>query len=134
MAGQLVPGVVADAVAHLPGEVEAPAVVLQHLHHPDALLVVLEAPAPSSSSISSHDLLAGVAEGRVAQVVAERDGLGEVLVQPQRPGDGPGDAGHLQGVRQPGAVVVALRGDEHLGLVLQPAEDLQCTMRSRSRW
>ena len=55
------------------------------------------------------DLFAGVAEGSVAQIVPQRDGLGQILVEPQRPGDGAGDARHLEGVRQPGAVVVALR-------------------------
>ena len=45
------PGVVADAVAHLPGEIQAPAVVLQHLHHPGALLVV---PEPARAQPLEH--------------------------------------------------------------------------------
>ena len=53
--------------------------------------------------------LSGVAKGGVAQVVAQGDGLGQVLVQPQGPRDGPGDAGDLQGVGHAGAVVVPLR-------------------------
>ena len=32
--------------------------------------------------------LAGMPEGRVAEVVAESDGLGEILVEAQRAGDG----------------------------------------------
>ena len=119
-----VAGVVADAVAHLPGEVETLPVVLQHLHHPGALLVVLEAAQAQLPEHLVKDALAGVAEGSVAQVVAERDSLGQVFVQPQRPRRRPGDAGHLQGVRQPGAVVVALGRDEDLGLVLEPPERL----------
>ena len=39
-----------------------------------------------------------VAERRMAQIVAERDGLGQVLVEPQRPGNGPGHLGHFQRV------------------------------------
>ncbi len=70
------------------------------------------------------DALAGVAEGSVAQIVAEGDGLGQVFVETERPGGRPGDAGHLQRVRQPGAVVVALGRDEDLGLVLEPPERL----------
>src|SRR5699024_12602706 len=36
-------GVGDDAVAHLPGQVEAPAVFFQPVHHPQALFIVLEA-------------------------------------------------------------------------------------------
>ena len=118
-------GVAQDAVAHLPGQVQTPAVVLDHLDHPQALLVVAETPRqPVPSQDRVQGLLAGVAEGSVAEVVAERDRLGQVLVQAQRPGDAAGDARHLERVRQPGAVVVALGGDEDLGLVLQPPERL----------
>ena len=60
----------------------------------------------------------------MSQVVPQRDGFGEVLVQTKGPRDAAGDAGHLEGMGQPGAVVVALRGDEDLGLVLEPAERL----------
>ena len=56
--------------------------------------------------------------------MTERDGLGEILVEAKRSSDAAGDAGHLQGVGQPGAIVVALGRDEHLGLVLQPPERL----------
>ena len=35
--------------------------------------------------------LSRVAEGGMPQVVAQGDGLGQILVQPQRPGDGAGD-------------------------------------------
>ena len=69
-------------------------------------------------------VLADVAERRVAQVVAERDRLGQVLVEAERAGHVAGDAAGLERVGQPGAVVVALGGDEHLRLVLEPAEGL----------
>ena len=68
--------------------------------------------------------LAGVAERRVAEVVAERDRLGQLFVQPQHLGDRPRDLRDLERVRQPRAVVVAGRREEHLRLVLQPAERL----------
>src|SRR4249920_4031829 len=64
-------------------------------------------------------------ERRVSQVVAERDRLGEVLVQAQRAGGGPGDLAHLERVGEPDAVVVALGGEEHLRLVLQAPERLR---------
>jgi hypothetical protein len=68
--------------------------------------------------------LADVAERRVAQVVSERDRLGQVLVQRESARDGAGDPHGLERVGQPRAVVVALRRDEDLRLVLQPAERL----------
>ena len=65
-----------------------------------------------------------VAERCVAEVVAERDRLGQVLVQPQRAGDRARDLDDVQRVGEPDPVVVALRREEHLRLVLQPAERL----------
>ena len=59
-----------------------------------------------------------VAEGRVPQVMAQGDGLGQILVQAQSAGDRAGDLGDFQRVGQAGAVVVALRGEKDLGLLL----------------
>ena len=119
------PGVVEDAVAHLLGEVEPLAVALQHVDHPQRVHVVLEAAAAALAQGRVERLLAGVAEGRVAEVVAEPDRLGQVLVEAERAGDGAGDPAGLQGVGEAGAVVIALGGDEDLGLVLEPAEGLR---------
>ena len=101
-------------------QVQAAAVVLEHVDDPQALLVVPEA----AGHERVEHALAGVAERRVAEVVAERDRLGELLVQPQHLGDGARDLRHLERVRQPRAVVVAGRGEEDLRLVLQPPERL----------
>src|SRR5918997_494958 len=69
-------------------------------------------------------VLADVAERWVAEVVAEPDRLREVLVETQRAGDRARDLRGLERVRQPRAVVIALGRDEHLRLVLEPAERL----------
>ena len=66
--------------------------------------------------------LAGMAERRMAEVVAERAGLGQVLVEPERAGERAGDLGDLQGVRQAGAEMIALVEHEHLGLMGEPPE------------
>lgn len=58
----------------------------------------------------------------MTEIMGQRQGFGEVLVQPELPGQRAGDLGHLQRMGQSGAVVVALVEHEHLGLVLQPAE------------
>ena len=63
-----------------------------------------------------------MAERRVAEIVGERQRLGQVLVEPQRAGDRAGDLRHLEGMGQARAEMVALVIDEDLGLVLQPAE------------
>jgi hypothetical protein len=57
----------------------------------------------------AQGLFAGVAEGRVAEVVAQGDGLGQVLVETEGLGDRPGDLGDLEAVGQPRPVVVAER-------------------------
>ena len=111
-------GVREDPVPHLRGQV-------QLLGDPQRLLVVMEAGAEPLSQAGVEPLLAGVAERRVAHVVPEPDRLGQILVQPQRPGDDAGDARRLQRVRDPGAVVVAGGVDEDLRLALQPPERLR---------
>ena len=112
--------VLGDAVAHFPGEVQAAAVVLEHVDDAQALLVVVEA----AGHQRVDDALAGVAERRVAEIVAERDRFGELLVQAQDLRDRARDLRHLERVRQARAVVIAGRREEHLRLVLQPAERL----------
>jgi hypothetical protein len=70
------------------------------------------------------DALSGMAEWRMSEVVAERNRFGELFVEPQDFGDGPGNLRHLERVRQPGPIVVTSRRKEHLRLVLQPTERL----------
>ena len=126
--------VVEDPVARLQREVQAAPVALQAVDDAQRVLVVVEAPAGAGLQRGAQGLLAGVPERRVAEVVAERDGLRQVLVEPQGARDRARDADDLERVREPRAVVVALGRDEHLGLVLEAAERLAWTMRSRSRW
>ena len=101
-------------------QVQPAAVVLEHVDDAQALLVVVEA----AGHERVDDALAGVAERRVAEVVAERDRFGQLLVQPQHLRDRARDLRHLERVRQPRAVVIARRREEHLRLVLQPAKRL----------
>ena len=115
--------VLGDALERLPGQVEPVelgVVRLQPRHDLDRLGVVVEAAVGRHQRLER--VLAGVAEGRVAEVVGEGDGLGELLVEAEDAGDGAGDLGHLDRVGEAGAVVVALVLDEDLGLVLEPAE------------
>src|SRR5437868_4037195 len=67
-------------------------------------------------------LFARMPKGRVAEIVRQRQGLGEVLVEPQHAGDGAGDLRHFEAVGQARPVMVALVIDKDLRLVLQPAK------------
>jgi hypothetical protein len=60
----------------------------------------------------------------MAEIVAETDGLNEIFVKPQGPGNGAGDLGHLERVGEPDPVVVSLGGQKDLSLVGEPAERL----------
>ena len=83
-----------QAFERLPGEVESVEVgvaPLQRRHHVQRLRVVVEAAERGEAVIERA--LAGVAERRMAEVVAERGGLGQVLVEPERAGERAGDLG-----------------------------------------
>ena len=69
-------------------------------------------------------VFADVPKGRVPQIMPQRDGFGQIFVQPQAPGQRPGHLRHLQRVGQAGAVMVAHGGKKHLRLVFQPPEAL----------
>src|ERR687896_2348071 len=80
------------------------------------------------ASVSLEDagegFFSSVAEGGVAEIVAEGDRLGQVFIEAESSGYGTGYLHHLQGVREACPEVVAVRGDEDLGLVHEPAERL----------
>ena len=61
---------------------------------------------------------------RVPEVVPERNRLGKVLVEPQSSRNGAGYLTHLERVRKPRAVVVALGRKKNLRFVLKPAKRL----------
>jgi hypothetical protein len=112
-----------DALQRLPGQVqpvEGGVAPLQHGHDPQGLRVVVEA------AIIGHAgrkrVLAGVAEGRVAEIVRQRHRLGEILVERQRPRQRARHLTDLDRVGQPRAVIVSLMLHEDLRLVLEPAE------------
>ena len=88
--------------------------------HAQRLRVVVEA------AIRLHHIvqrgLARMAEGRVADIVGERQRFGEILVQPEQAGGGARDLADFQRMGQARAVMIAFMGDENLRLLLQAAE------------
>ena len=115
-----------DPLADVVGQVQARLVValLETVHDAHGLEVVLEAAGLRVALAQQpvEHVLAGVAERRVAEIVPERDRLGEVLVQSERAGGAAGDLRDLDRVGQTRAEVVALVRNEDLRLVLQPAK------------
>ena len=77
---------------------------------------------PKAAIAAGQRPLAGVPEGRVAQIVRQGQRLRQVLVEAQHAGDGAGDLRHLQAVGEARAIVVALVEHEHLRLVGEAPE------------
>ena len=87
---------------------------------PQGVAVVVEAAVAGHAGVER--VFAGMAERRVAEIVAERDRFGEVVVESERPGERARDLGHLDGVGEAGAEMIALVVDEDLRLVGQAAK------------
>ena len=107
----------------LPGEiepVESGVAPLERGDDPQRLGVVIEAAGVGEAAIERA--LAGMAERRMAEIVGERERLGQILVEPERARERAGDLGDFERMGQPGAEMVALVEDEDLGLVGEPAE------------
>src|SRR5918996_4621966 len=99
-----------DAVANLPGEIQASTVVFEQVDDPQALLVVVE-PAWHQSV---EDAFACVPERCVAEIVAEGNCLGQFLVKAEYFRDRARDLRDLEGVGQTGTVMVAGWREEDL--------------------
>ena len=112
-----------DAFARFECEVQAVEVgiaLFQPVDHAKALQVEFE-PAVRVHALVQR-ILARVAERGVSQVVCQRDGLDQVFVQAQRPGDRSAQLCHFQRVGHTGAKQVSLVIQEYLSLVNQPPE------------
>src|SRR3546814_4453027 len=68
-----------------------------------------------SSDVCSSDL-------GVAEIVGKRQRFGQILVELEAARQPAGDLRHLDAMRQPGTIMVALGCDEDLGLVLESAK------------
>ena len=112
-----------QAFQRFPGEiepVEGGIAALQLGDDAQRLRVVIEAAEAAERLVERA--LAGMAERRMAEIVRQRQRLGEVLVAAERARQRAGDLRDFERMGEPRAVVVALVIDEHLRLVRQPAE------------
>lgn len=116
-----------DAFAGLEAQVQAVELgvaLFQFVDHAQALQIVLEAARlrRQLAHAGVELVLPGMAERRVPQIMRQRDGLGEILRNPQAARQRARDLGHFQAVGQAGAEQVAFVVDEDLGLVFQAPE------------
>ena len=124
LVGAVVAGVLDDAFADAEGEIEATmrcVALLEVLDDAEGVEVVVEEAAVTAEALV-EGALAGVAKGRVADVVDEGEGLGEVLVEAEGGRDGAGDLSYFDGMGEAGAEVVGGAAREDLGLAGETAE------------
>lgn len=126
-------GMVVNAVNDLKAEIEAPAPTLKKLYDADSLFVMGKIPmlgavvvrdSPVTRNGMAERPLANVPKRSVPKIVAEGDGLGEILVEAERTRDGSSNLGNLESVHEARPVVIPLWRKKHLRLVRKPAEAL----------
>ncbi len=111
------------ALARFVGQVEPAVVFVAVFQLGDdavALRVVIKAAVALHHGVEG--VFAGVTKGRMAQVVRQADGFGEIFVGAQPAGQRAAQLGNFQRVCEACAIVIALVEDEDLCLVLQAAE------------
>jgi hypothetical protein len=74
--------------------------------------------AKPSGNDCIESLFPCMAEGGMTEIMAQRDRLGEIIVQAKSLGYGTSDLSNLKGMGQPGPVMVARGGKKNLGLML----------------
>ena len=94
--------------------------MFERSHDPQCLRVVIEAAIGLEAGVERP--FAGMAKRRVAEVMRQRQGFRQILIEPELPGERAGDLGYLQRMCQPGPVVIAFVIDKNLRLVFQPPE------------
>ncbi len=117
------PVVLGQPLQRVPAQIQAVEAGVTHLqpgHDPQCLGIMIE--AAEGGERGRQGVLAGMTERWMAEIVRQRAGLGEILVQPQRPGDRTGDLRHFETVGQPDAEMVPVGTHEHLRLVAQPTK------------
>src|SRR6202021_587157 len=88
-----------DAFANFEGEIESAeggVALLEIFDDAQSMKIVVEEEAVAAHG-GVESFFSGVAEGRVADVVNQGEGFGEVDVEVERPGDGAGDWGDFGG-------------------------------------
>jgi hypothetical protein len=111
------PVVAEDPIQDLEGEVEPPPLFFQPVEEPHSLETVEKGADAVNLAEAREDAFPVVAEGGVADVVPQGDGLQEVLVQTEKLADGAGDLGQELDVQHPVADLFVADEVKNLGLV-----------------
>ena len=117
------PIVLDDAFERLPGQIEtvvACVTALQQRHDAQRLSVVIEPAIGRHAGLERA--LAGVAERRMAEVMGERHGFREILIDAQRAGERAGDLPDLDRMGEAGAKMIAVERHEDLRLMREAAK------------
>ncbi len=107
-----------NAVFYFVCKIKSCTVVFYIVNHADALKIVLEA----VRAYLIKNVLSGVTERSVSQVVSKGDSFGQILVKPECPWNSTRDLRHLKSMCEPCSVMVADWGEEYLSLLLQSPE------------
>ena len=67
-------------------------------------------------------IFTGMTERRMAEIVRQAQSLGQVFVEAERAGHRPADLRDFEAVCQADAIMVAVRGNEHLRLMAEATE------------
>ena len=117
-----------DAFSDAEGEIQSGMggiALLEVLDDAEGVDVVVESQAVALEA-AVEGALSGVAEGRVANVVRQRQRFSEFMIESERGGQGAGDLGDFEGVRKAATEVVGwragARAGEDLGLAGEAAE------------
>ena len=113
-----------DPFAHAEGKIQAAKAGITNFEifdHAQRVQVVIEAQAKLAHGCVQRPL-AGMTEGRVPDVMHQRQRFRHVLVQLQRAGDGARDLRHFHGVRETAAKVIGVAVGEDLGFSRQAAK------------
>ncbi len=122
--GGIVAGMFDDSFADFESEIEARKIqvaLLKMFDDVERVQIVIEALAEFAQA-QVELLFAGVAEGRMADVVDERERFGEIGVEAESGGDGAGDLRDFEGVSEAVAKMVGEAGGEDLRFRFETAE------------
>ncbi len=121
---RIIAGMFDDAFADFEGEIEAieaDVTMLEMLDDAESVEVVVK-----TAAVGAHEFvelaLAGMAEGRMTDVVDQGESFDEFGVQAERGGNGAGDLGHFESVGEAVAEMIGEAGAEDLGFRFEAAE------------
>jgi hypothetical protein len=109
-----------NTVSDLKGKIQSLPILLQEIDDPQALISMVESPRDDLI----QGILSGMAERRMTQVVSQRDGLSQILIETEGFRDRSCNLRNLKGMRQSGPVMIAHWNEKDLGFVFQSPEGL----------